>query len=244
MKRVVAMMVLAGSVGTAVMAIPGEASAQSVNQVTPTGKGIAGCALLGGEAVALIEAAAGARPRWAYILGAGLGAVAGGVGGYFLEQAATGDTTLTGISVGTLVLGLGLAIPTTIAVIGATGYNPESDQANEDNAPSNTPIDESTTPGAAAPTNGTTAPESTAPATTPTPATPPAAPATSLRHGGSGRRVAMAPRATGLLDVTGTGLNLAVPTVSVGTNFTLAEVRQYGMTPVSELRVPVISGSF
>lgn len=240
MKRAVAMVVLAGSVGTAVMAMPGEASAQSVNQVAPTGKGIAGCALLGGEAVALIEAAAGARPRWAYILGASLGAVAGGVGGYFLEQAAEGNTTLTGISVGTLVLGLGLAIPTTVAVIGATGYNPESDQANEDNAPSNTPIDESSTPESNAPA-GAAGPA--APAATPAPATTPA-PTSSIHPGGSGRRVAFAPRPTGLLDVTSSGLNLAVPAVSVGTNVSLAEVRQYGMTPVSELRVPVLSGTF
>jgi hypothetical protein len=144
MRTAVVLVSLAGVFGAVSLGSPREAQAQTVNAVTPTGKGIAGCALLGGEAVMLIEAAAGARPTWAYLVGGGLGAIAGGVGGYFLEQAAEGDTTLTGITVGTLVVGLGLIIPTTIATIGATAYSPERDQPAEDNAPSTGPLDEST----------------------------------------------------------------------------------------------------
>ena len=154
MRTAVVLVSLAGVFGAVSLGSPREAQAQTVNAVTPTGKGIAGCALLGGEAVMLIEAAAGARPTWAYLVGGGLGAIAGGLGGYFLEQAAEGDTTLTGITVGTLVVGLGLIIPTTIATIGATAYSPERDQPAEDNAPSTGPLDESTTaptPAGAAP---------------------------------------------------------------------------------------------
>lgn len=246
MRTAVVLVSLAGVFGAVSLGSPREAQAQTVNVVEPTGKGIAGCALLGAETVMLIEAAAGARPTWAYILGGGLGAVAGGVGGYFLEQAAAGDTTLTGITVGTLVVGLGLAIPTTIAALSATAYNPEHDQPVEDNAPATGPLDEGT---------ANTAPA--APATT-TPA--PAAPATTPASGGAtsptsdilpvaprrGRALVARPafRPTGLLDINPAGLSLAVPAIGVGSNVTQQEVRQYGVTPVSELRVPLLSGTF
>ena len=240
MRTAVVLVSLAGVFGAFSLGAPREAQAQTVNAVSPTGKGIAGCALLGGEAVMLIEAAAGARPTWAYLVGGGLGAIAGGVGGYFLEQAAEGNTTLTGISVGTLVVGLGLIIPTTIATIGATAYNPERDQPAEDNAPATGPLDESTgTPAAPA----TTAPAAPAPSTGATSGTtsdviPSARPRS--------RQLAARPafRPTGLLDMGPDGLSLAIPAVNVGTNYSAQEVRQYGLTAVSELRIPLVSGTF
>ncbi len=238
MRTAVVLVSLAGVFGAVSLGSPREAQAQTVNAVTPTGKGIAGCALLGGEAVMLIEAAAGVRPTWAYLVGGGLGAIAGGLGGYFLEQAAEGDTTLTGITVGTLVVGLGLIIPTTIATIGATAYSPERDQPAEDNAPSTGPLDESTT------------------APTPAGAAPAAAPAPGATSGTtsdilptarrSPRQLAARPafRPTGLLDMGPGGLSLAVPAIHVGANLTVQEVRQYGLTAVSELRIPLLSGTF
>jgi|JI10StandDraft_1071094.scaffolds.fasta_scaffold218502_2 hypothetical protein len=250
MRTAVVLVSLAGVFGAVSLGSPREAQAQTINEVSPTGKGIAGCALLGAETVMLIEAAAGARPTWAYILGGGLGAVAGGVGGYFLEQAAVGDTTLTGITVGTLVVGLGLAIPATIATLGATAYNPEHDQPVEDNAPASGPLDEGSA------TTAPAAPASTAPAESTTPAAPAAAPATGgatsptsdilpVRSRRSRALVARAViRPTGLLDINPTGLSLAVPAINVGSNVSLQEIRQYGVTPVSELRVPLLSGTF
>ena len=238
MRTAVVLVSLAGVFGAVSLGSPREAQAQTVNAVTPTGKGIAGCALLGGEAVMLIEAAAGARPTWAYLVGGGLGAIAGGLGGYFLEQAAEGDTTLTGITVGTLVVGLGLIIPTPIATIGATAYSPERDQPAEDNAPSTGPLDESTT------------------APTPAGAAPAAAPAPGATSGTtsdilptarrSPRQLAARPafRPTGLRDMGPGGLSLAVPAIHVGANLTVQEVRQYGLTAVSELRIPLLSGTF
>lgn len=244
MRTAVVLVSLAGVFGAVSLGSPREAQAQTVIATSPTGPGIAGCALLGGEAVMLIEAAAGARPTWAYLVGGGLGAIAGGVGGYFLQQAATGDTTLTGLSIGTLVVGLGLAIPTTIAVIGATAYSPERDQPAEDNAPASGPLDES----AGAPA----APASTTPApatTTPAPATGATSGATSDLLPTTRRRSPQmvarpAFRPTGLLDVGPTGLSLAVPAINVGTNISVQEVRQYGLTAVSELRIPLLSGTF
>ena len=54
--------------------------------INPTGKGITGGALLGAEAVMSVEAVAGVKPTWAYLVGGGLGAIGGGIGGYFIEQ--------------------------------------------------------------------------------------------------------------------------------------------------------------
>lgn len=241
MRKAVVFVSIAGVFASVSLAAPREAHAQTqTTAVAPTGKGIAGCALLGAETVMLIEAAAGARPGWAYIVGGILGGGAGGVGGYFLEQAASGSTTLTGLSVGSLVLGLGLVIPTTIATIGATAYNPEHDQPAEDNTQANGPLDEGTGNGPAA------TPSAPAPAPAPgggatSGSTSDAAPV--VRH--HERSVAAREvRPTGLLDVTGSGLSLAVPAITSAPSYTAQEVRQYGVTPVSELRVPLLSGSF
>ena len=238
MRTAVVLVSLAGVFGTVSLGAPRQAQAQAVVSVEPTGKGIAGCALLGGEAVMLIEAAAGARPTWAYLLGGGLGAVAGGVGGYFLEQAAAGDTTLTGVTVGTLVVGLGLIIPTTIAVLSATAYNPEHDQPVEDSAPATGPLDESSGTPAAAPATTTPAPAAGATSG----ATSDVLPTARRRSHQLAARPTFRP--TGLFDVSPTGFSLAVPAINVGTNMSALEARQYGVSTVSELRVPLLSGTF
>lgn len=263
MRKAVAALTLAAVTSAALLTHTSDAAAQSaanVQYVTPTGKGITGCALLGAEAVTLIQAAAGVRPRWAYIVFPLLGAAAGGVGGYFLEEAGADgtDTTMTGVAVGSLILGLGLVVPSVIAYVNATTYRPESD-VSEDAAPANTPIDESTTtPGA--PAEGGAA--------TPTPTTPgPAgttggagstsggAPSATGEGGNSSslppvrvrRSVAIARptlRPTGLVDLTGRGLSLAVPSFTVENSVSLHDMRQYGLAPQSEVRIPVLSGSF
>lgn len=259
MRKAVAALTLAAVTSTALLVHTTDASAQTsgnVQFVTPTGKGITGCALLGAEAVALVEAAAGVRARWAYIVGPLLGAAAGGVGGYFLEEAGSGgaDTTMTGLAVGSLVLGAGLIIPTVIAYVNTTTYRPESD-ASEDGAPPNAPIDESSgAPGA------TTAPaEGAAPAPAAAPAGGAGGTTGGATEGGAtGNSSALPPvhrrrsvaraaptlRPTGLLDVTGQGLSLAVPAVSVENSVSLHDMRQYGLAPQSEVRIPVLSGSF
>lgn len=237
MRKVFAVVTLAALASTTLAVDAREAHAQTVNEVAPTAKGIIGCGLLGAETVMLIEAAAGARPGWAYILGGVLGAGAGAAGGYFLEEAAVGDSTLTGVAVGTLVLGLGLAIPTTIAMLNATAYRPEAEQPTEDASPASGPVDESTTPAAGA----------AAPAETGTPAAATPAGATSARTPHllrSRLTAARAVRATGLLDFSDARMNLAVPAVSVGSAVSLAEMRQYGVSSVPELRLPLVSGSF
>src|SRR5438105_2447583 len=61
-------------------------SAAHADTVSPTGKGIAGGALLGAEAIVTIEAVAGVKPPWAYAVGAIVGAAGGGIAGHFAEQ--------------------------------------------------------------------------------------------------------------------------------------------------------------
>jgi len=138
------------------------------------------------------------------------------------------------------VVGLGLIIPTTIATIGATAYSPERDQPAEDNAPSTGPLDESTTTPAAAPAGA-------APAAAPAPGATSGTTSDILPPARrSPRQLAARPafRPTGLLDMGPGGLSLAVPAIHVGANLTVQEVRQYGLTAVSELRIPLLSGTF
>ena len=96
-----------------------DATGTPATPTSPTGKGTVGGALLGAEAVMLVEAAADVKQGWAYALGGGLGAVAGGVGGFFAED--SGDAKL---SLYLLVGGMALVIPTTVAVLSATAYEP------------------------------------------------------------------------------------------------------------------------
>lgn len=112
------------------------ASAQTgVASASSSGKGIAAGILLGAEAVVLAEAAIGVRPRWAYLLGAGVGAAGGGVGGYFLESHLDPKSA-------TLLLagGLVLAIPATVVALSASAYSPPRDYV-EDVPPLDEPLE-------------------------------------------------------------------------------------------------------
>lgn len=108
-------------------ALLGHSPSAKAEEVSPTGKGITGGALLGGELVMGIEAAFGVRPAWAYLLGGALGAGAGGYGGYLVEQNASPKVSLY-----MLAAGMALVIPTTVAVLEATAYEPPAEY-REDN---------------------------------------------------------------------------------------------------------------
>src|SRR5690606_2415625 len=112
------------------------------DEASSTGKGIAGGALLGAEAVILTEAAIGVKPHWAYLVGGGAGAVAGGVGGYFLEENLSAKTNMFLLSAGMV-----LAIPTTIAMLVATQYEPPANYV-QDQGPTDEPIANPPAPGA------------------------------------------------------------------------------------------------
>ena len=94
--------------------------AQVGTPVAPSGvRGTIGGAVVGAETTMLIMGALRVRPVWAYALGGGLGAVAGGAGGYLLDEAGN-----TPVSMTLLVAGLLMAVPTTIVVLNATSYHP------------------------------------------------------------------------------------------------------------------------
>src|SRR5690349_12725881 len=88
-------------------------------EVSPTGKGVVGGALLGGELVMSVEAAFEVQPAWAYILGGVAGAAGGGIGGHFVEQQSSPRVPML-----MLAGGVAFAIPTVVAVLAATAYTP------------------------------------------------------------------------------------------------------------------------
>lgn len=107
----------------------GECAAQSAEAGT-SGKGIVGGALLGAEAVMLVEAVFDVKPTWAYLVGGAAGAGAGGLAGYYVEQG-TGARPTTFLLAG----GIALIVPTMIVVMNATRYQPPDSRRDGGQAP-------------------------------------------------------------------------------------------------------------
>lgn len=99
----------------ATLAFGKDARADALNRA----KGITGCAMLGAEVVLMTEAALGVEPAWAYLVGGAAGAGAGAFGGYYL-----GGTSSAVPSSWALAGGIALVIPTMIAVVAATSFDP------------------------------------------------------------------------------------------------------------------------
>lgn len=204
---------LSASVILIAAAVVPQAARADGSEVSPTGKGITGGALLGAEAVMLTEAAASVKPAWAYAVGGGLGAVAGGVGGYFAEN--SGDAKL---SMYLLVGGMALALPTTVAVLSASAYEPTN--YTEDHPPTDEPVAEPAQP-AGGPTSR------------------------KVDSRPAAAKVARAPRiAPALVGVGGGALTLSVPAVEVRQVYTRAEVAAFGVKQQTQVDVPVLNVVF
>jgi hypothetical protein len=218
-------------------------------EVSTTGKGIVGGALIGAEVVLVTEAAFKVEPAWAYVVGGVGGAAAGGVGGYFFEQEVSPKTTML-----TLGIGMALVIPTTVFVLSSTAYQPPASYT-QDKAPSDEPVAEPPRPNGAptpapAPSPTTTSPsgnEVIAPTEAPPPA--PAAPPTSSlrkRAPNSHRTLPLdyhtSPPA--LIGVSSDALTFAVPAVEVRNVYNRKELALYGVNQATELRVPVLNVLF
>jgi len=218
-------------------------------EVSTTGKGVVGGALLGAEVVLVTEAAFKVEPAWAYVVGGVAGAAAGGVGGYFFEQEVSPKTTML-----TLGIGMALVIPTTVFVLSSTAYQPPANYT-QDRAPSDEPVAEPPQPNGAptpapAPSPATTAPsgnEVTAPTEAPQPA--PATPPTSSlrkRAPSSHRTLPLDYHLTppALIGVSTEALTFAVPAVEVRNVYNRKELALYGVNQATELRVPVLNVLF
>jgi hypothetical protein len=202
------------------------ATSGHAEEVKASGKGIAGGALLGAEIVTIIEALAGVDKPAVYAISAGLGAIAGGVGGYFIEDA---DPTSDGkVPMYMLAGGLALIIPSVVLYLNATRYKPSED-ATEDRAPVNvTPADPGKIGGSVV---IGTEPAKPNPAP-PQPQTPPTPP----------NPAPQGPQS--LFDLQKGQLRLGVPVPVVKPMWSLQEQRQYGASQGTEVRVPVLKMVF
>jgi hypothetical protein len=223
--------------GTVLVGSPKVAHAE---EVSPDGKGIVGGALLGAEVVVFIEAIAGVRSGTAYLLGAGGGAVAGGVGGYFIEQAVDDGRVPAYMLAG----GLALIIPALVVTLDQTRYLP-SEGAREDRPVTNLPPSDPGKPGGAAVIGAE--PKAPAPAT---PATPPSgttpAPTTPPAGGGTGGTPSHVRGPVSLINLQGTsGFRVGVPVPEVRPVFSASQKRAFGVeSGGSEVRFPVMNLTF
>ncbi|MCC6901492.1 MAG: hypothetical protein IT377_21145 [Polyangiaceae bacterium] len=209
---------LSGAAVAATLVLGGSPAraAEDATEASPTGKGITGGALLGAEVVMLFEAAIKVKKPWAYALGGIAGGVAGGVGGYFVED--SGDAKL---SIYLLAGGMALAIPTTVAVLNATSYDPGAD-ATEDRGTKDEPVAEPPQPTAAPPQG----------------ATKKARPRRVARRAPAQPELYTAPPA--LVGASPSTLSLSLPAVEVRNAYSRAELVQYGVKQATEVRVPVM----
>jgi hypothetical protein len=231
MRTLLSLLALAGATLS-----PLAANATGTDEASPTGKGIVGGALLGSELVMVSEAAFGVRPGWAYVVGGLAGGVGGGVGGYFVEK---GDDARAPMLM--LAGGLAFAIPTVVAVLSATNYEPPSNYV-QDQAPADEPIAEPP-----APTDAN--PPAVAPVAPPPPVTPPpadAAPAgpTGRRHVDARRRLSLHLPPPALFGLNDARLALGVPNIEVRHAYTRTERLLFNAPDVAEVRIPVLDVRF
>lgn len=216
-------------------------------EVSTTGKGVVGGTLIGAEVVLATEAAFKVQPTWAYVVGGLAGGAAGGVGGYFIERDASAETTML-----ILAGGMALAIPTAVAVLSATAYEPPASYT-QDRAPADEPIAEppqpsgtpTPAPASPAPVGNEVAPP---PVTTPTPApTGSAAPQQRRARPRLARRTLpldyhLSPPA--LIGLSADALTVGVPAFELRGVYTRKEVAMFGVNQATEVRVPVLSFLF
>jgi hypothetical protein len=226
----------------------GHFTTAAAQEASSTGKGIVGGTLLGAELVLITEAAIDVSPNWLYYVGGGVGAVGGGIGGYFLEDALSPKSNMLLLAAGML-----LAIPTTVGVLSATAYE-QTAEYTQDRAPTDEPTAEPvvTTPAAGSPqAPATTTPGSTttpspsepnpAPATTPVPA-PTTTPAPTSRSSSKHRMRALPPALIAMDNQA--NLHLGLPAVEVREMYSRTELQRFGLQQRSELRVPLLRVAF
>jgi hypothetical protein len=213
-------------------------TASAAGPVSPTGKGIVGGALLGGEVVTITMGAIGVERGWPYFVFGGVGMIGGGVGGFFVEKATKGVVAANGTSApGTaepalymLAGGMALIIPALVVSLNATAYKPpESDRGEPAGNEPSKDAPKSAPPSGAPPAPGGPPPTTAAPKKAPR-----------FR-----RELAAIPHIpVSLLDMYRGRLALGVPAVEVRPLYTQQEMFQYGVGQGTEVRLPVFKAMF
>lgn len=219
-RKAAARTLFASTLALGVAALPSTAYADGAS--SGSGKGIAGGALLGAELVVGLEAVAGVQQQWAYGAGILVGAAAGGVGGYFIEQSADRKVPLY-----MLAGGVALAIPAAIVALNATAYRPPADY-QEDTGPKDEPPADAPKRAAEGPRARTVRLEARA-----------YVPAPTLQ---AARRPAAIP--TSVLQVQPEGVRVGVPAIELRPVYTAVEQRTYGVVQREEVRVPLFRAVF
>jgi hypothetical protein len=209
------------------------ASAQTEATVSPDGKGIVGGALLGAEVGTIVESIAGVHSPWVYVVTDLVLGIGGGIGGWEVEQQVENHGWDVRVPVFMLAGGLGLIIPAVVLTLNATRYQP-SENASEDHAPTNAPV---ANPGA--PGGSIVGPSPAAPSSTPSPAAYPPSP-----NNGGATPPPPTPPPQSLFDVNGDGMRLGLPVPQVRPMFSANEMRQYGLTQQTEVRMSLLKIAF
>ena len=214
---------------TALVAHAPEARA---DEIAGTPKGIVGGAFLGAEVVMIPMGIAGVRPAWAYAVFPALGAIGGGIGGFFLDQyydntQKTGSTNPQSAYGSTFMLagGMALIIPAIVLMLNATRYHPSA-EATEDHAPTNKGPEAN--PGQAG--GSSVAPPKNEPENKPE------------SKGGGGNQPPYVPLS--LFDIHDGSLRMGIPVPEVRSTYSMREVKELGVRQATELRVPVFKLAF
>jgi hypothetical protein len=228
------------AVGLALVAAIGTTSsnAPAAPEVSKTGKGIAGGALLGGEIGYLTLAAAGAKQSWLYYTIPPLLAIGGGVGGYFIEQSSGVSPE---VPLFMLAGGMALVIPTVVITLSATTYRP----GNEDSTPADaTPADAAVGGGVkVTPAAETTTTGGAGGAGTSTTGAPPAG-GTKHKPAKTSLRTLESSRSFALLSWDTSAIRVGVPAVAMKPAYSPNEIAKFGLTQRWEVHAPILNVSF
>jgi hypothetical protein len=226
------------------------------SQVTPDAKGMIGLGLIGLEigfiVPALVQEAAGTNEWWPYLVFPALGAVGGIVGGYFMEQETRSSPEIDVIF---MAVGMALVVPTLVATLALTAYDPGQDavsvgeQGGQEGGEDPTFEDETTTEAVQVEDTGDEGGGDTGGGE----AAPPPAEEGGASEGGEGGSTSIRRRVQGLLaggpgilrfDGEHRQLLLGVPLVHRRPTFTAAETDALNLGPATDVNVPIVSATF
>jgi len=206
------------------------------DEIQGTPKAIVGGAFLGAEVVAIPMAIAGVKAGWAYAVFPALGAVGGGIGGYFMDKAYDDAKTSAYGSAFMLAGGMALIIPTIVLMLNATRYHPSA-EATEDRAPKN--VGPEANPGSS---GGNAVSPSGGGGTTTTPPPASGGGTSGTTGGGGGNQPPYVPLS--LVDMHQGTLRMGIPVPEVHNAYSTQQLKELGVRQATELRVPVFKLAF